>query len=580
MATTIKKRKTSWIDHRHPDYEGLFLRWDFLLEAYEGGQEYIQADWMRFKDEKPEANFIRHLHRHKREDSDDYRDRLTRAYYLNFTKPIIHIYRDHILRKGIETEYEDEKNKDQDWVEFEKDCTSTGMSLDYFMMKRAFPMVQVFGWQALLVDMEFFPEGIQTEKERKEKNARPFVLRIYPTDFLNWQIGNDGKFDWVYFRERTVQQWNDPTEIKGMRIEETFKVITRDEWAVYDGQGNAIKGDNGELKGTHKLGVVPITIAINEETEQYSFPIGMSAINDIADINKELYNLSSLEQEFLYKQCLAILAMDEELLGKIVEFGVGNALPIGEGQTPPSYISPPVDPAKYLSEKQKFLISEIFRHAVVRDTTATIGAAESGISKAYDFHHSNQNIASKAKSMEEAETEVKYYFYLWLNGGDVTKAKEAAGKVTRRYPQEFDVKTVNEQIEETISILKEDLGSRTMNQRLVQNNIVNRMFKDEKVKDQIIAEIEKVDPGLDHEERLQRIDGDIMSKVDEIMIQYPEMSPEEAEAKMEENIRINKKSMQGKMVNTNPIEGDQRKKIADQLKGKGINVKDEGTDNA
>jgi hypothetical protein len=567
----------SWVDHRHPDYLKLYERWDFLLEAYEGGQEYIKADWTLYRDEKPEANFIRHLHQHERENMDDYRDRLTRAYYLNFTKPIIHIYRDHIIRKGIETVFADDKSKDDVWLEFEKDCTKTGMSLDYFMMKRVFPMVQVFGWMPLLVDMEFYPEGIRTEKERKEKDARPFVVRIYPKDFLNWQVGPDGKFDWVYFRESNVQSWDDPENITSMNIEETFKVITRDSWAVYDSHGDIVKDkDNEELKGNHNLKEVPIVIAFNEETEQYSHPIGMSAVNDIADINKELYNLSSLEQEFLYRQCFAVLLMDEKFLGKIMALGVGNALPTAEGQVPPEYISPSIDPAKYISDKQKDLIAEMYRHAVVRDTTAT-AAAESGISKAYDFHHSNQNIASKSKSMEEAEAQLKYYHYLWLEGGNIDKAKDRADKITRRYPQEFDVKTINEEIEEVIRILKEDLGSRTLNQSLVKNNIVKRMFKDEKMRSRIFAEIEKVDPGLNHEERMKRVEMNIMNIVDEIMIQDPDLSEDQALEKMEENIKINKISLQSKMVNTDPVGGDQRQKIRDQLSKKGIKVKDEGS---
>ncbi len=570
-----KGKKTSWVQHRHPDYEKLDSRWDFLLEAYEGGQEYIKADWNLFKDETPQTNFIRHLHRHQREGEDDYRDRLTRAYYLNFTKPIIHIYRDHILRKGIETEYRDEENKDPNWIEFERDCTMAGASLDYFMMKRVFPMGQVFGWMPILVDMPFVPGGVKSDGERKEKNIRPFLKKIYPIDFLNWQMGKDGRFDWVYFRERNVHQWVDPTKIDSMDIEETFKVITRDSWAVYDGQGNVVKDDGEELKGDHKLGQVPVVVALNEETEQYSLPIGMSAINDIADINKEVYNLSSLEQEFLYKQCLAVLVMDAEFLGKIVEISNSNALPVEDGQVTPQYISPPIDPAKYIAEKQKDLIIEIYRHALVRDTTVTTGAAESGISKAYDFHNSNQNIASKAKSMQEAEDEIRFFFYLWLEGGKVDKAKERAVKINRRYPQEFDVKTINEMIEETISILKEDLGSRTMNQKLVQNNIVNRIFKDEKTRKDIFDEIARVDPGLNHQERLERVAIDIMSRIDEIMIQNPDFSDDQAMEKYLENIEINKKSVQGKMVSTDPTGVDQRQKIKDQIIKKGIKVKDD-----
>lgn len=572
-----KKKDLTWVDFRHPDYEKLTQRWDFLLEAYEGGQEYIKADWDQYKDEKPDANFLRHLHRHTRENEDEYRDRLSRAYYLNFTKPIIHIYRDHIIRKGIKTEWAEEKSKDQAWLDFEKDCTKTGNSLDYFMLKRVFPMAQVFGWQAIFVDMESFSEPIKTEKQRQDKNANPFLVRIYPKDFLNWQIGQDGKFDWVYFRQTAVKPWKDPTEISAMGYINTYKVITRDSWAVYDGDGQIVFGeDKKELKGTHKLGAVPIVIAINEETEQYSIPIGMSAINDIADINKEIYNLSSLEQEFLYKQCLAILTMDEKYLGKILEIGVGNALPTMEGQVAPAYIAPPVDPAKYVSEKQKDLITEIFRHGVVRDTTAVIGgSAESGISKAYDFHHSNQNIASKAKSMEEAEVEVKYFVYLWLNGGDQKKALAAAEKITRRYPQEFDVKTVNEEIEEVISILEKDLGSRTLNQKLVVDNIVRRMFKDEKTRTKIIGELEKVDPGLNHEERMERVEKGIMSLVDEIKIQDPDLSDKEAVKKLMENLAINTKANQAKMINTNPQGAlDQRQKIKDQLAKKGAKVED------
>jgi hypothetical protein len=501
------------------------------------------------------------LHQHGRENDGDFQDRIARSYYLNYCKTIIHIYKSHIGRKTIKRNFD----RNKDFLEFSGNADGMGRTLNYWSLERAFPLAQVFGWLPCLVDVPAGPSNeLGTEADRKAAGVKPFVTAIAPMNFVDWQVSN-GKFDWAIIREEFLKPTGDPTTRGGNDKEVQYKVWTPEWWAVYDGEAKP-KGDLE--KNEHKLKEVPIAVALNEESTLYDWPIGISAIGDIADLNREIYNQCSLLQEFLYKQCFAQLVLDAEMVGKIIELGQSNAIPKEGEQADPFFLAPPIAPAEFIDTRIDKLVQEIYRLSVVRDTTVVQGAAESGISKAYDFHDAQQNMARKSKNMEEFEKEIMRYTGLWL-GSEVNKEE-----LEITWPDEFDVKTLNEEIAEITEIFKSDIGSVTLNRELAKG-VVSKMFSDEKMVQKIHDELDKVDPGLSFEEQRVLVEKAAMSTLDWMRRFRPDASDEELQTKFDENIEINKKFL--KAV-TSPGNGETppetKQKIRDRLEKRGIKVEE------
>ena len=344
----------------HPWVEEFRDLWEFFLLSYEGGRLYV--NWNRGR-----GPF---LHRHAREGDADYRSRRRRSVYPNYCRPIVKIYQSHITRKGIIR-----KSEDEDFIEFLKDVNRGGLDADAFFMGRVFPLVQVLGFVILVVDM---PRGeAMTEAERKERGLRPYCVCYTPLELVNWEAEEGkNKFKWVILKEERLNREG--------KIEIYYRFWSEEEWALYSEKGEKIEG------GEHPLGEVPAVVVVNEWSLIYPWPIGLSALNTIAELNQEIYNLNSLQQEFLYKQCFPQLLLDEDMIGKIIEMGISQAIPVSKDAFVPQYLVPEAEPARFLQEKIDSLRQEIYRHAIIRDTAAVTAPAESGISKAFDFHDANQ----------------------------------------------------------------------------------------------------------------------------------------------------------------------------------------------
>jgi hypothetical protein len=178
----------------------------------------------------------------------------------------------------------------------------------------------------------------------------------------------------------------------------------------------------------------------------------VSALADIAYVNREVYNLSSLLQEFLARQCFNFLVLDEELLtdeGRRL-LGVSNALPARREGVLPQYATPPVDPAAFLQSERAAAVREIFRLAVLGDASASERRApESGVAKAYDFHDANQNLARKAQNLEQGERRMVEVFFKWIG---------AEPDYAVHYPRDFDVRDLASEIADAARLIELDMG--------------------------------------------------------------------------------------------------------------------------
>jgi hypothetical protein len=158
----------------------------------------------------------------------------------------------------------------------------------------------------------------------------------------------------------------------------------------------------------NKVGEVPIALFRYKRDKRNRF-MGASFLRDLAYNNREVMNLTSLLQEFLYRQCFNILAIQTDpnlptANQKEGETGTANTLEYPKGADAPKYVAPDAAPAKFLQDERQRIVQEMYKRAA-QDTVNELfnGGKASGFSKAQSFASTVPQIASRAETLEKGE---------------------------------------------------------------------------------------------------------------------------------------------------------------------------------
>jgi len=450
----------SFVEGRHAMYEQLCRCWTFYLDSYEGGEDYLRANY---------------LFRHVKEDEEDFRDRIQRSYYYNFCRTVVNTYVAHLFRKAnsIYRRGDDEG----DYEQFLSNVDARGNSMNTFMQEQVAPATQIFGQVFVIVDKPRFQGKLNSKAEEKEKGIQPYLVAVDPRAVTDLRLDSRGNFLWIRIREPREDQADPFYENEEAEGDEyVYRTWTRERWFLHDEEGNLIETDE------HNLGRVPVVTVFNVESRKYP-GFGVSALSDIAPINRSIYNWCSLNDEFLYRQCFNILAMPEMPGVKRRKVGPGNALtyPI-DAARPPHYIYPPVEPGQYLLKNIDAAIRQIYRLAVLGATWGEVKPqSASGIAKAYDLYQTSQNLIKKARNLEQAEAEIAAVWGLWEG--------KKGFKPTIEYPIDFKISDVAEDLKNDFAVLRMNI-SESFN-KAVKRRAASRYIKlDPKELQKVVEEIE------------------------------------------------------------------------------------------
>ena len=433
-----------FVDSRHEYYENFCDRWQFYLDSYEGGRDYLEAGY---------------LFRHFRENELDYQDRRMRSYYYNFCRTVVDTYISHIFRQSNAI-FRDSRGV-RDYERFLGDVDGKGNDMHVFMQEQVAPAAQIFGHVHVLVDKPVINRKLTSRAEEQLLNIRPYLALIYPQNLIDFRLDKKGNFIWARIRE-TAPSSDDPFKTDTGEDKWRYRTWTADHWYLHDEDGEEISS------GEHRLARVPIVTVCNVESRRYP-RFGVSALADIAPINRSIYNWCSLNDEFLYRQCFNILAIPQAPGAKQKKIGTQNALtfPYDAAKTP-FYIYPPVEPGEYLLKNINDAIVQIYRIAVLgMHELVRFRQAQSGISKAYDFERANQNMTKKARNLENAEAGIGEIWALWEN--------RKGFKPVVEYPTEFNIINLSEQLKTDFELIKMNI-SETFN-KAVKRRIALRSIK-------------------------------------------------------------------------------------------------------
>lgn len=450
-------------------YDTFRGEWDFNLSAYEGGSQFINDQ---------------NLFKHSREHDDDYKERLKRAHYMNYCDGLVDFFTDFIFAETIDR---NGGSNEAFYSSFITDVNRKKESITEFM-KEVSGDDQILGMVYVLVDSPTIPEGIKFTKAQEQKlKIRPYWVLIRPQEVLDWIVDDFDKYSYLKrFQmqydfdggKRTCEKYTEwtPTGITISRIDVTEpqkpKLLPKETLP-------------------NKIGEVPF-VCVRYKRNKTHKEMGDAFLKDLSMQNREVMNLTSLLQEFLYRQCFNILAVevDSQLPTKDQaegDIGTANLLEFPKGAKPPSYIAPESSPADKIHEERGTLINEMYRRAA-QDTVNELfnGAKRSGFSQAQSFSNTVPRIASRAETLEKAENRLMELTMQYMG-------KTWDGRI--KYKDRYEITNISDALNQLTLIFKDlqmpsETFVKTQLKRMV-HEIDGKLTSDEMVR--IEAEIDAMD---------------------------------------------------------------------------------------
>ena len=354
-------------------------RWQYLLEAYMGGEE-----WQRGL----------HLTKYLNETSGEYAARIKATPLENHCKSVISTYISFLFREKPHREW-GSIEYDQARIDFCEDADHDGRSFDAFIKEVAI-WSAVFGHVWIIVVKPNV--GAQTKGDELQMGVRPYVNLISPllvTDWT-WNRQPNGRYNLTYLKY--IEDANDSVS--------TVKEWFQDEihtWVI-DHENKTIIEHMVEPNG---LGEVPAICAYNQKSPVRG--IGVSDITDIADAQRFIYNMTSeVEQSVRINGHPALVKTP----GTQAAAGAGAIVQMEDNLDPglkPYILS--------VSTDINSIFTAITHYSGIIDKVANTGSIRatesrrmSGVAQEQEFQLLNARLSEKADSLELTEEQIWQWF--------------------------------------------------------------------------------------------------------------------------------------------------------------------------
>ena len=376
-------------------------RWQFYYESYVGGEEYRDAA---------------HLTRYQLETDREYTARLQNTPLDNHCASVIQTYISFLFREHPERDFESWEGLPQ--VEaFLKDADLEGRSLDAFM-KQVSIWASTFGHCWIIMTKGNM--GVETQAQEQALGIRPYVNLLTPliVSDWRWERQGNGAYDLVYFKY----------------VEEVVdKITTVKEWTkdvirtiVLDDRAREVRSITEEV---NQLGVIPAVLVYN--LRSIIKDIGVSDLEDISDVQRQIYNLMSENEQAIRLEGHPSLVVPPTAQ---VGSGAGAIIQIQEGTDPglrPYFLEVGTGSVDNIHRSIDKLVEAIDRMSFTGGVRTTRTQVQSGISLETEFQLLNAKLAEKAQQMELAEEQLWRLFALYEN-------LEWEGEI--HYPNSFNIR--------------------------------------------------------------------------------------------------------------------------------------------
>ena len=351
-------------------------QWRYLLESFMGGDDYKRGQ---------------HLTRYQNETDPEYNARIKATPLENHCRAVINVYNSYLFREEPERDLGTLVGQ-QDVLDFIEDADLDDRDLNCFM-KDVATQSSIFGHCWVLVVK---PDvGAITKADELVAGVRPYATLLTPMTVLDWhwERSNTGYYDLQrlkYVEEingsvQTIKEWT-PENITTWNVDFDNRLII-DEVVVPNG-----------------LGKIPAICAYNTRSEVRG--LGISDIQDIADLQKFIYNLASEAEQTIRLDSHPSLVKTPETQASV---GAGSIIHM------PENLDPGLKP--FLLEFNGASVTSIYeaiKHATdmidVLSNTGSVRATSakvlSGIAMETEFQLLNARLAEKADNLELVEEKI------------------------------------------------------------------------------------------------------------------------------------------------------------------------------
>ncbi len=417
----------------HPEHAEKADLWDFLLSSYRGGLGNQGRTGMTVAEAerlKP-SGYYYGLFKFKREATEDYLRRVMMTPYRPYARRIVETFAKYVTRE------EPEREGATGFDDLIADADLRGDDLRA-VVAHLLGMWRTLGTMNVLVDMPN-TEGRPpiSRLDALNRRIRPYVVPVLPQNVVDWQLDEYGRYEWViiqttYSKSADLEKGGKEAESKMLRRRTYWDAAI---WQVYE----ETKKDHWELadEGDHPCGECPL-IRIEDTDIDNDAVTPECWFFDLADINRAIYNMDSLDLSNFYLQTLGILILPAG--GSLGEGNEAQALSATEAFTEAPgengisrFISPTGENHAAFETKIMNLRMEMYRLSGLHHRTES-KAAETAEAKAYDREDMNQFLSSTARGADRIEQEIFRLAAAWQG--------RSADGVTVAYPRDYSVPDV------------------------------------------------------------------------------------------------------------------------------------------
>jgi hypothetical protein len=292
-----------------------------------------------------------------------------------------------------------------------------------------------------------------------DMGVRPYVNLLTPLVVSDWRWERmpGGRYELAYFKY--VEEVIDKVTVIREWTKESIKT-----WIMDDVKKEA----SLELEEVNMLGKIPAILVYNQRG--ISKDIGVSDITDIADLQRQIYNLTSEnEQSIRMDGHPSLVVPPTAQLGS----GAGAIIQLQEGSDPglnPYYLEHGSNSVSSIHSSIDKLVEAIDRISFTGGVRATATRVMSGISLETEFQLLNAKLAEKADNMELAEEQIWKLFGLY-------QGREWMGEV--EYPDSFNIRDTQREFSQLASARSASTNPKVWN--IIDGKIVELLGEDPEV---------------------------------------------------------------------------------------------------
>jgi hypothetical protein len=390
------------LEAQHQHYKGMIPRWEYFIRSYLGGKEYADGKF---------------LQPYMLEFENEYYKRIQFTPLDNHCRNVIDIYSSFLFRVQPVRQFGSLQD-DISVQQFLDDADLEGRSFEA-LMSEAQRFASVYGHVWLLMDKP--STNVMTRAEELNEGIRPYINIYTPENVLDWHYtrNNAGYYylDYLKIREEQTAEGEFYKLWYEDKIDTVFvSTVNRDEPKLVTSVPNPL------MK-------IPAVILYNQRSPMRG--LGVSDLNDVADLQKAIYNeFSEIEQIIRLSNHPSLVKTKDTDAGA----GAGSIIEMPENldaNLKPYILQPNGSNLDGVLRSIDHKVEAINRLTHIGSLRSTAQRIQSGIALRTEFELLNAKLSEKSQLIQLAEEQLWRLFADW---------QETVFDGEIEYPESFDIR--------------------------------------------------------------------------------------------------------------------------------------------